>query len=177
MSFLPRIPPPSSSTGPMYGTDLDRAIAAFAAAAMRASSVDAIAGELLRLRCARYHDCRRCGALRNAVALEDGIDESFFAKIDDYERSDLDDRFKVVLRLTDAMITHPGSLDDRLRRDLHKHFSDQQIVEMTLDIMKYSYQKVMVALRLEAPPGDGLRALTFDAEGKAKIGDPIVAVG
>ncbi len=64
------------------------------------------------------------------------------------------------------MMTQPGQIDADLSEELRKHFTDDQIVELTLDVMKWNYQKVAVALRVdvEVVPGE-LTDLVFDADG------------
>jgi hypothetical protein len=171
----PRIPPPAGTGGHWYGTDIDQAIDSFSAAAVRASTLDPITTEMVRLRCARYHDCRLCQSLRYEPALRAGLDETLNAKIDNYEGSDLDERYKVALRLTDAVIVDPQSLDPALREQLHTHFTDEQIAELMLDIVKWSFQKVLVALQLDVPVRAGLSVLTFDPNGNPSIGEPIEA--
>ena len=63
-------------------------------------------------------------------------------------------------------MTQPGDIDEALTAQLREHFSDDQIVELTLDVMKWNYQKVAVALRVDAEvvPGE-LTDLIFDADG------------
>jgi hypothetical protein len=170
----PRISVDDLEGGAIGVSELDQAIASFAAAAVRASAVDPFITELIRLRCAQYHDCRLCGSLRLEDARQMGLDEAVAAKIARYETSDLSDDAKAALRLADAIIVDPGSADEELAADLHRHFSDEQIVELCLDVIKWSQQKALVALRLEEPSWDGLAALSFDARGDHVIGDPIL---
>jgi alkylhydroperoxidase family enzyme len=61
--------------------------------------------------------------------------------VDDYESSDLAERHKVALRLADAMMSQPGSIRPQLRSDGHEHFSDQEILELTLDVMKWNTRR------------------------------------
>ena len=63
-------------------------------------------------------------------------------------------------------MTQPGGIDKALTAQLREYFSDDQIVELTLDVMKWNYQKVAVALRVDAEvvPGE-LTDLIFDADG------------
>jgi len=88
------------------------------------------------------------------------------AKVRSYERSDLADHHKAALRLADALMTMPGSITGSLRDELRRHFSDEQILELTVDIMKWNYQKVSVALGVDAEvrPGE-LTDLIFDEKG------------
>jgi AhpD family alkylhydroperoxidase len=148
------------------------ALDAFAAAAMRAQAVDPVTTELVRLRCAGYHDCRICGSLRLEDARQRGVDEEMAAKVARYEASDLPERAKVALRLADAVIIDPSTADRALAAQVHEHFSDEQIAELLFDIMKWSRQKERVALRLEAPPWEGTNTFSFDDSGNHVLGEP-----
>jgi hypothetical protein len=167
----PRIRTPAGSRS--FGTALDEAIDSFARAVVRSSSVDPVITELVRLRCAQYHDCRLCGSLRLQEAIDEGLDESAVAKIGRYESSDLDDAAKAALRLTDAMVISPAGIDEGLYEQLREHFTDTQIAELCFDVMKWSKQKFLVALRLERPPWEGIATLTFDARGEPRFGGPV----
>ena len=93
------------------------------------------------------------------------------AKVDRYETSDLPERHKVALRLADAMMTQPGSITAELRGEAYEHFSQAEVLELTLDVMKWNYQKVPVALGIDAEvrPGE-LAELRFDASGRPQRG-------
>jgi AhpD family alkylhydroperoxidase len=170
----PRLPLDTDGVPPMAPA-LARAIEDFAAAAMRAQALDPVTTELVRLRCAGYHDCRFCASLRLEEAREAGVDEQMTAKVARYESSDLPEHVKVALRLTDTVIIHPSDADRELAAQLRKHFSEQQIAELLFDIMKWSEQKKYVALRLEAPPWEGTNTLTFDESGNHVLGAPTAA--
>ena len=106
-------------------------------------------------------------SLRLAVATQQGLDEATAAKVDRYETSDLSARHKVALRIADALMTYPGSIDARLRDEAHEQFSDEELLELTLDVMKWNYQKVPVALGLDAEVRPGqLTELRFDSSGR-----------
>ncbi|MEY4372089.1 MAG: hypothetical protein RL219_858, partial [Actinomycetota bacterium] len=92
-----------------------------------------------------------------------GLDENMAAKVQHYETSDLAAHHKAALRLADALMTQPGQIDAALRAELRTHFTDDQIVEITVDVMKWNYQKVSVALGVDAEvrPGE-LVDLIFD---------------
>ena len=94
------------------------------------------------------------------------LDETTAAKVERYETSDLAERHKVALRLADALMTQPGDITPSLAAQLRRHFSDTQILELTLDVMKWNYQKVPVALGVDAAlrPGQ-LTDLVFDERG------------
>ena len=117
----------------------------------RLRKLDATTSELVRLRGARFHNCRLCKSLRTASALREGADEGMFDKIDLYETSDLDERHKVALRLTDAMVTQPHHINEDLVTQVQLHFSDAEIVELVCDIMRNAANKVAVAFGADEP--------------------------
>ena len=112
-------------------------------------------------------------SLRQAVARQHGFDEDMAAKIDRFESSDLSERHKAALRLADAMVTQPGSIDAALGDELRRHFDDEGILEITLDMMKWSYQKVSVALGTDAEVTPGrLTTYEFDETGHTHFFGP-----
>jgi hypothetical protein len=66
-------------------------------------------------------------------------------------------------------MTQPGSISGELRDDLARHYGPAQVLELTLDVMKWSYQKVPVALGTDAEvvPGQ-LTDLRFDGDGNPR---------
>ena len=168
----PRLSSDELTAGVSVDGPLERAIGELANAVVRADGLDSLVTEIVRLRCAQIHDCRLCGSLRIQSALEAGFDETVQRKIADYERSDFSDRIKAALRLADAIILSPVLADDALKSELKQHFSDAQIAEICLDVMKWSQQKALVALRMEQPPRDEPTTLTFDEDGAPVFGPP-----
>jgi hypothetical protein len=100
------------------------------------------------------------------VARQQGLDEPTIAKVERYETSDLSDRHKVALRFADALMTQPGAISPQLAADLNAEFTQAQLIELSLDVMKWNYQKVSVAMRtdVEMKPGE-LADLVFDEHG------------
>jgi AhpD family alkylhydroperoxidase len=113
-------------------------------AALRA--LDPVTTELVRLRGARTHNCRLCRSLRTVSALEAGADEELYGKIDRFEHSDMEERHKVALRLTDAVITQPSGIGPELVAQVRASFSPAEVVELVTDILRNSGQKMAVAL-------------------------------
>ncbi|MGE3619192.1 MAG: carboxymuconolactone decarboxylase family protein [Acidimicrobiia bacterium] len=149
---------------------LRAALADWQSAVVRLDGVDPLTTELVRLRAAQHHDCRVCQSLRWVEARDAGFDESMTDKVRAYEASDLPDRHKAALRLADALMTQPGRLPGGLVDELRVHFTDAELVELTLDVMKWNYQKVHVALRTDVPPEPGqLTDLAFDGDGRPRI--------
>ncbi|TWE27616.1 carboxymuconolactone decarboxylase family protein [Prauserella muralis] len=129
-------------------------------------AVDPRIVEIVRLRCARYHDCRLCASVR---VLDAELDDPMAAKIDRYESSDLPDAWKAALRLADAVIMMPGAVGEDLRADVRRHFDDDQISQLLFSIMKWSCQKALVSLRVDIPQEEGT-PVTYDRDGHRIIG-------
>lgn len=119
--------------------------------------------ELVRLRCANFHTCRTCASLRWEIDGKPIADDDVAAVATDFEESEIDERGKVALRFTDAFVAHPWIVSDELRADLRASFTEEQIVSLALDIMKWSTQKVFVALRYE-PATPALFSVSADGE-------------
>lgn len=168
-----RIPLDAGSADFLVGGALDEAMAAFTRAVILADRVDPLISELVRLRCAQVHDCRLCRSMRMQGALDAGLDDEMAASIAHYETGGFAPAAVAALRLTDAIILAPSLADDALAEELHRHFDDAQIAEICLDVMKWSYQKILVSLRLETPPWTETAVLSFDVNGDPVIGGPV----
>jgi alkylhydroperoxidase family enzyme len=138
---------------------------AYQAVVMRDNAVDPVITELVRLRCARTHHCRICQTLRLSDARAAGVDEAMAAKVDHYERSDLPERGKVALRVTDAFITRPDLLTDAVAEQARASFRPAELASVCLAITKWSTQKILVTL-----DADGADRLETDADGVALFG-------
>ncbi len=88
------------------------------------------------------------------------------SKVNGYRDSDLAASQKAALTLADLLMTQPRDIDTAFGDELRSHFTDSQLVELTLDVMKWNYQKVAVALGtdVEVSPGE-LAELRFDENG------------
>jgi alkylhydroperoxidase family enzyme len=73
---------------------------------------------------------------------------------------------RAALTLADALMTQPSGLTVQQVAELRRHFSDSQLVELTLDIMKWNAQKAPVSLGTDVwlDPNQ-LTDLVFDDRG------------
>ena len=69
----------------------------------------------------------------------------------DYRRSGLEPPAVAALALADAVMASPGRIPEPLVVELHAHHTPAQITEVTLDVLAFSKQKVLVALGIDAP--------------------------
>ncbi len=103
--------------------------------------------------------------MRSAVAKQHGLDEELVAELRS-PTPDLTPAQLAALRLADTLMADPAGVTDDVRDELHRHFSRSQIIELCLDVMKWNYQKVAVALGIDRQvvPGE-LAELAFDRDG------------
>lgn len=161
---------PADATGDLWGA-LDEWMRSVA----RLGALDPLTTELVRLRGARTHDCRLCRSLRNASAVQGGADESVFDQVDHYERSDLSERHKVALRLTDAMLWQPTAYPAGLVEQVHGAFDAEQAVELVLDVARNAANKIAVTFGADEPHvADGVEYYDLDERGDPVYGiDPL----
>jgi alkylhydroperoxidase family enzyme len=147
-------PPPAPEPGQAAAAeppDLWPALDLFLTDVAALDALDPVTTELIRLRGARAHNCRICQSRREVAAINRGADESTFDKIDFFETSDLDERYKVALRLTDAVLWQPAAYPDGLVEQVRATFSPEETVEMVLDLTRNAANKVAVALQADQP--------------------------
>ncbi|MDP9336281.1 MAG: carboxymuconolactone decarboxylase family protein [Actinomycetota bacterium] len=153
--------PPAAEPG-----DLWAAIEEFMRVVARASVLDPLTTELIRLRGATVHHCRLCRSRLSVRALDAAGDDSPFSAIEDFEHSVLGSRHKVALRLTDAVVTQPAQIDDQLVAQVHAAFSVGESTEIVLDVVRNAANKIAVALGADAPQvADGIEFFDVDANG------------
>src|SRR5829696_706961 len=153
-------PPGRAARSPDPSAALLQPLADYQDAVVRGDALDPVLTKLVRLRCARTHNCRICQTLRLADAREAGADDAMTAAVDRYETSDLDERIKAALRVTDALITLPAGLPEATAADARTLLGEDALAELVLDVSKWSTQKVKVALGT-----DGADLLPVNEEG------------
>lgn len=83
------------------------------------------------------------------------------------KRTSLSERQQVALGLADALMTMPGRIAPELVAAIKRMFTAAEIVELSLDVMKWNAQKVPVALGIDDWVRDGeLTDLAFDERGR-----------
>ena len=84
--------------------------------------------EVCRAYVAQTVDCGYCAGQRSADA---GADESHYGDLLQYAQSDrYSDREKAALAYTDAVVWDSNLADDELWEELHRHFTEPELVEL-----------------------------------------------
>lgn len=154
------------------GHPADALFNGFMPAVARLRSLDSVTSEVVRLRGAAQHNCRLCKSLRETTALDAGGSESLYDDIERFEGSGLlSEPQKAALRYVDALIWAPAHIDPDIAAGVRRHFSDEQAVELTLDVMRNAGNKIAVSLAADAPRvTDGTERYLLDADGQTVYG-------
>jgi alkylhydroperoxidase family enzyme len=167
----PRAAAPGQRRGEAEDIDLWPALDRFLTVVAALDELDPLTTELVRLRVARAHNCRICQSRRNVDAVTGGADESTFDKVDFYESSDLDERHKVALRLTDALLWRPADYPDGLVTQVRETFRPAETIEIVLDVVRNAANKVAVALQADqAVVASGVEYFSITADGTLAYG-------
>ncbi len=67
---------------------------------------------------------------RSASVMRKGLNEDDVQKVHAYENSDLPERTKMALRLTDKLFHDRRRIDDAFYGQLREHFSDDEIIDL-----------------------------------------------
>ena len=138
----------------------------FMRAVARHAALDPTTTELVRLRGARQHNCRLCQSRRAVAAISAGADEAMFGAVDHYEESDLPEPTKAALALTDAIIWTPSAIPEDVVVRVREHLTDEQTVEVVLDVIRNATNKIAVALGADEPEvTEGVQLFVTDADG------------
>ena len=79
----------------------------------------------------------------------------------------LDKQYAFAIRFATNLMTQPSAITREDLDELREFFTDDQLIELSLDVMKWNYQKVSVALGTDREVREGeLSELHFDASGK-----------
>lgn len=143
---------------------------AFVPAVARLRALDPVTTEVVRLRGAAAHDCRLCKSLRDTDAAEGGGEAELFDRLaaDPRIEVELEDRHRAALALADAMIWSPAHLSEQVIDDVRRHFSAAEQVEIVLDVVRNSVNKIMVARGKDAAHvTDGVEFYRVGSDGMA----------
>ncbi|MGO4204030.1 carboxymuconolactone decarboxylase family protein [Rhodococcus sp. TAF43] len=137
----------------------------------RLRELDPVTTEVVRLYQARQHNCRLCKSLRNRTALLAGGDEAVYAEIDDYRSGGLSPRHKAGLGLAEGLTWQPGHLDPQAIAAVREHFSPAEAVELVLDTMRNSCNKIAVSTGTDqANITDGVEIYDVNPDGSVDFG-------
>lgn len=149
------------------GTDQMAAMMRLLGAIGRLQTLDPVLKELVRLRGARLHRCRRCQSVRSVAALNAGADEWLLSSAAPEEIADLPAATLAALDLVDALFGGPATLDDELVARLRDSFGPSELVELVSYLMRNAANKIPVAFGVDdAIVESGFELQIIDADGE-----------
>ncbi len=110
--------------------------------------------ELVRLRAGNYHHCEYCKSIRIELDGAPVVSRDLESRIANYEESDLTPGQKAALAYADAHMQEPTRVDRALRDRLHENYTTEEIIQITLEVSCWNYQKLLVALALDPRAND-----------------------
>jgi hypothetical protein len=79
---------------------------------------------------------------------------------------------RLALALADALMVRPGDLDDETVRALRSTYTPEQLVELTLKVLKFNTQKIQVSLGTHHWfTADDLAAARWNKDGAFVVAD------
>ena len=115
--------------------EMTKGLAAFGGALKANRSLPPRLVELVRLRVAFFNQCRSCMAIRYRDAQADGLTEDLVCSLEKpHEADDLTDAEKAAIRFGELFATDHLAIDDAVYDELHRHFSEAQIVELGFNV-------------------------------------------
>jgi alkylhydroperoxidase family enzyme len=114
------------------------------------STLDPVLRELVRMRGAHHHQCRRCQSVRSVAAIGAGADEELIAATRPGAEQLLQERSRTALLLTDAVLLGTVELSDALVSRVHEEFTATEAVELICYILRNSANKIAVAFGADA---------------------------
>ena len=142
------------------------AIMTMLAAVGRLQSVDPVTKELVRLRGARLHQCRRCQSVRSVAALNAGANNDLLSSDNPAALGELSDGTIAALDLVDATFSGPPSVNEELLGRLSRSYDTAQFVEIASYLLRNACNKIPVAFGVDdALVEEGFEYQIIDASG------------
>lgn len=143
------------------------AIMKLLAAVGRMQSVDPVTKELVRLRGARVHQCRRCQSVRSVAAVRAGAEDALLNAVDPRTVESLSSATCAALDLVDATFVGQPALSTDLVDRLTQNYSTSDLVELASYLMRNACNKIPVAFGVDdAIVEEGFEYQVIDASGE-----------
>lgn len=135
--------------------------AAFLKPLMGDGALTACYKELVATLVARRLECRYCVTAHTISALQKGATREQVAHLEEYETGPFNEAEKIGFRAADRLHASPEGIDDDLYAALQRHFTPQQIIELTAVASAFEFfPRFVSALRIPVtPPPEGFEAV------------------
>lgn len=94
--------------------------------------------EAARMRIAQLNACQACATFRAPSVQHHGVDEDVYLHLDDFRTYEgYTERQRLAIEYATRFATDHGSIDDELFTRLRAHFSDAEVLDLTMCIAAY----------------------------------------
>ena len=115
--------------------EISKGLVAFGGAIKSYRSLPDRLVELVRLRVAFHNQCRSCMAIRYQDGVDAGIDEDLVCSLEKpQEAEDLSEAEKAAIEYGELFATNHLAIDDSIYENLREHFSEAEIVELSITV-------------------------------------------
>ena len=115
--------------------EISKGLVAFGGAMKSHRSLPDKLVELVRLRVAFHNQCRSCMAIRYQDGVDAGIDEDLVCSLEKpQEADDLSNAEKAAIEYGELFATNHLAIDDSIYENLREHFSEAEIVELSITV-------------------------------------------
>ncbi|MEX1217379.1 MAG: hypothetical protein WEA11_02525 [Acidimicrobiales bacterium] len=143
------------------------AIMSMLAAVGRLQVVDPVTKELVRLRGARLHQCRRCQSVRSVAALNSSANTDVFDVDDPESIQELSVGTQAAIDLVNATFLGPPNIDQGLIARLTQSYNSEELVELVNYLMRNACNKIPVAFGVDnAIVDEGFEYQIIDSSGE-----------
>lgn len=133
--------------------DLVLGIAAFLRGLMCEGALPGWFKELVSVRVASLNDCEYCVSAHRHLAVQRGASADQVAAIDRYETGPFSEKEKAGFRYADLLHTSGHAIDDAAYAALRRHFSTQEIIELTAVAAAFEFfTRMNTALHIPVTP-------------------------
>lgn len=147
-------PDDRSASGEPVDADPMAAISELLRVTALLQTVDPALRELVRMRGAHHHQCRRCQSVRSVAAIEAGLDEAALDMARPGVTAD-SGRQQAALALTDAVLVGRVEISESLVEQVRAELSAAETVELICYLMRNSANKIAVAFGADAAIVEG----------------------
>ncbi|HEY7535940.1 MAG TPA: carboxymuconolactone decarboxylase family protein, partial [Thermodesulfobacteriota bacterium] len=113
-------------------------IGPFVAAVQEPDELDSKLKERVILKVSKINRSAYCYHAHKQISKKMGFTEDEILEIDDPENANISPAEKIALKYAETVTVSPGNIPDNLFDQLKKHFSDSQIVELTILVALYN---------------------------------------
>ena len=130
--------------------EMGEAVTALSYAVYSKSQLPARVREAARMRIAHVNDCSVCRGWRIPALAEQGVDEELYAHVVEPDAGDYNEQERLAIEYAERFALDHRSLDDAFFERLRVHFTDREILDLTICIGEWlAFGRLTMVLDLD----------------------------